>query len=183
MHLLASAVRQCLAIINRLAESICCLILVVMVMIIVVQVLFRYVLSSPISWSEEVALLLLVWFALLSVAVAVYRHSHMAISLVYDHLSNAGQYWLNLTAQLLIAAFALNISINAGLLVELTDIQILPASAIPKAWLYLAPVVGGGLMAINAFGNLFLDRFVNENTDPSSGGPKMEKGKEWTSKP
>ena len=181
MQQLADSVRQHLQAINRFAEWICCLMLVVMVLIIVIQVMFRYLMSSPISWSEEVALLLLVWFGFLSVAINVYKHSHMAINTIHDRLSDSGQYWLNLAVQLLIAIFALNISINASLLVEMADLQVLPASGIRKAFLYLAPVVGGGLMAVNALGNLFLDRFTNENTDPPQGesgiGPEIEKKK------
>ncbi len=152
--------------VNRYTELACCLMLAAMVLIIIVSVFFRYLLSSPISWSEEVALLLLVWFGMLSVATAVYRHSHMAITIIYDRLPDFGQYWLNQMMQLLIAVFALNVSINASLLVELVDLQVLSASGLPKAYLYLAPLVGGGLMALNALGNIFLDRFTNDSTYP-----------------
>ncbi len=164
MEALGKALLRFLDTVNRYTELVCCLMLVAMVLIIVVSVFFRYVLSSPISWSEEVALLLLVWFGMLSVATAVYRHSHMAITIIYARLSDTGQYWLNQVVQILIAVFALNVSINAGLLVEMVDVQVLSASGLPKGWLYLAPLIGGALMALNAAGNVFLDRFVNDST-------------------
>ncbi len=149
--------------INHYIESLCNLLLVTMVLIIVVQVGFRYLLASPISWSEEVAILMLVWFGMLSVATAVYRHSHMAISIIWDHLPKKGQYWLDVVVQLLILIFALNITLNSSLLITMVDDQILPASGILRSYLYLAPMVAGGLMTINSIGNLLLDRFVDES--------------------
>ncbi len=165
MNKIARYLRTFLETINHLVESLCSLLLVTMVVIIVVSVGFRYLLSAPISWSEEVAILILVWFGWLSVATAVYRHSHMAIDAIYDHLSSGGQYWLNITIQLLITVFAVNIMLNASLLVDMVGDQTLPASGIFRSCLYLASIVAATLMTINSIGNLLLDRFVDDSND------------------
>jgi len=165
MNDIASYLRTFLETINHLVESLCSLLLATMVVIIVVNVGFRYLLNAPTSWSEEVAILILVWFGWLSVATAVYRHSHMAIDVIYDHLSLCGQYWLNIIIQFLIAVFAVNIMLNASLLVTMVDEQTLPASGILRSCLYLAPMVAAALMTINSIGNLLLDRFVDESSD------------------
>ncbi len=153
--------------INRAAEWVCYLLLATLVGIIVLQVFLRYVLKSPVSWSEEVALLLLVWFAMLAVAIAVYRHTHMAISVVWDRLSPPGQHVLNIIVEFLVLAFALNVSINAGMLIDIVGDQALSASGFPKSWLYLPLQVGGILMALNSIGNLLLDHFPGKDAGTS----------------
>jgi len=155
---------------NRVAEWICYLLLTTLVGIIVLQVFLRYVLRSPVSWSEEVALLLLVWFSMLAVAVAIYRHTHIAISIIWDRLSPAGQHTLNIIVELLVLVFALNVSINAGTLIDIVGDQALSASGFPKSWLYLPLQVGGALMALNAIGNLLLDHFPSPDSHSSGFG-------------
>lgn len=168
MESLSGSLHLSLRIVNRVAEWVCCTVLTLMVLLIVTQVFLRYVVSSPLSWSEEVTLLLLVWFAMLAVAVGVYRHTHMAVGVIWDRLPPPGQYWTNLIAQALVAAFAINIAVNAGLLVAKTGGQILPASGVSRWWLYLAPCIGGALAAINAMGNILLDRFSDETAATAS---------------
>ncbi len=154
--------------INKLTEWFCYLLLTVLLGIVFIQVFLRYVFRSPVSWSEEVALLLLVWFGMLSVAVAIYRHTHMAISVIWDRLRPSLQLLTNIAVEFLILFFALNISINAGLLIDIVGDQTLSASGIPRSWLYYPLQAGGGLMAINAIGNLLLDHFPGKDAEPSS---------------
>ena len=143
--------------VNLATEWICYLLLSILVMIVVVQVFLRYVLHSPLSWIEEVALLLLVWFGMLAVAIAVYRHTHIVITVLWDRFSPFARHIVNIGVELLIILFALNIALNAETLIQVVHGQHLPASQIPKAWLYYPLQFGGALMAFNAFGNIVLD--------------------------
>ncbi len=149
--------------INLLAEWICHILLTTLVCIIVVQVFLRYVMRSPLSWTEEVALLLLVWFGMLAVAIAVYRHTHMAITVIWSRLSTPVRHVVNISVEVLIILFALNISINAEILVNVVNGQYLPASEFPKAWLYHPLQFGGVLMAFNAFGNVLLNHYPGKD--------------------
>ena len=150
---------------NKLTEAFCNLLLVVMILIVVLQVLCRYFLNAPISWSEEVALLMLIWFGMLSVSTAVYRNSHMSISFFWDRLSIGGKYFLDVAVQLLILVFSLNIMFNANILMNLVESQVLPASGILREYLYLAPLVAGTLMGINAIHNILFAQNINEDGD------------------
>jgi len=165
MNKFANYLRSFLETINHFVESLCSLLLVAMVLIIVVSVGFRYLLNAPISWSEEVAIVILVWFGWLSVATAVYRHTHMAIDVIYEHLSSCGQYWLNIVIQLLITVFAVNILLNSDLLITMVDDQTLPASGLLRSLLYFAAMAASALMAINSIGNLLLDRFNDDSSE------------------
>jgi len=71
---------------NRLAALICHLLLVAITAVTVAQVFLRFALNSPTSWSEEIALLFLIWFGLLAVAVGIRRHEHVAITFLRDLL-------------------------------------------------------------------------------------------------
>lgn len=152
---------------NLFFEWVCYLLLTILVGITVLQVFLRYVLKSPVSWSEEVALLLLVWFGMLAVAIAVYRHTHMSISIVWDRLTPDKQHLLNVAVEFLVLLFAVNITINAEMLINIVGDQSLSASGFPKAWLYYPLQIGGGLMSLNAIGNLLLDHFPGKNASSS----------------
>ena len=140
-------------------------ILVLLVGITVVQVFMRYIMKAPFSWAEEISLLILVWFGLLSVASAVFYNSHMKISLVWNILPPRGQHLLNVIVELLMLAFALNVTFNAGLLVDLVDAQVLSASGIAKVWLYYPLYAGGALMTLNCLTNIFYDRYPDKESD------------------
>jgi TRAP-type C4-dicarboxylate transport system permease small subunit len=154
--------------INRISEWICCVLLVVLVGITVFQVFLRYVLKSPVSWSEEVALLLLVWFGMLAVAIGVFRHTHMAITALWDYFPPPLKYIVNILIELFIIIFALNIGLNAEILIDIVGDQTLSASELPKAWLYFPLQFGGGLMVLNSVGNILLDHFPDDNITPSN---------------
>jgi TRAP-type C4-dicarboxylate transport system permease small subunit len=53
--------------------------LLVIVLITLWQVFSRYLLNSPLAWSDEVAQLLLVWAAFLGSAVGIKRNAHLRI--------------------------------------------------------------------------------------------------------
>ncbi len=161
-------VRHFLDGINRIVEWVCCALLVILVGITALQVFLRYILKSPLSWSEEVTLLLLVWFGMLAVAIAVFRHTHMAITVLWDYFPPSMKYIVNILVELLIIVFALNITLNADILIDIVRGQSLSASGLPKALLYYPLPVGGGLMILNAAGNILLDHFPDKNITPSN---------------
>lgn len=147
MSLIITKLNQIVAwVANRLLELI--------VVITVMQVVLRYVFNKPTSWSEEVAMLFLVWYGMLSIAVGVKMHSHVAITYLRDKAPIAIGKALDYFAYLCIAAFSLILLLNAQTLVNIAGAQILPASGLPKQLLYYSAVVGAILTLINALTNI-----------------------------
>ncbi|WP_368182591.1 TRAP transporter small permease [Anaerotruncus rubiinfantis] len=57
--------------------------LLVIVLIVSAQVIARKFIGQSIRWSEEVALLLMVWMAFISMAIGVEKKLHIAISMFF----------------------------------------------------------------------------------------------------
>ena len=141
---------------NTVVAWVCHGLLIVITTVTVMQVFLRFVVNRPTSWSEEIALLCLIWFGFLALAVGIRRHQHLAVTTLRDRLSPRGAHALDVAAQALVAVFMGTVFWNARALVELTGAQILPASQLSKAWLYLPAAVGSGLGCLNAAANLAL---------------------------
>jgi TRAP-type C4-dicarboxylate transport system permease small subunit len=68
------------------------------------QVVFRYVLGSPLSWSEEVSRYMFVWLCYLGAYVAILRNAHIGVDYVTSKFSPAAVRALNVVLTLIILA-------------------------------------------------------------------------------
>lgn len=68
--------------VDRALEWLCIGLLTMSAAVAVLQVFCRYVLNASLSWPEEVALWSFIWTVFLGMALAVGRHTHIAIDLV-----------------------------------------------------------------------------------------------------
>ncbi|UIJ73398.1 TRAP transporter small permease [Aurantimonas sp. HBX-1] len=142
--------------VNIGASWICHALLVVITGVICMQVFLRFALNRPTSWSEEVALLCLIWFGLLAIAIGIRRHEHVAISFLRDMLPSRLAVGLDYMAQGAMAVFMLAVVYYGQDLLALAGHQVLPASGLPKQWLYLPTIAGGLLGCLNAIANIVL---------------------------
>lgn len=143
---------------NRVMAGICHVILVVIVCVIVGQVFLRYFMRSPTSWSEELALLLLIWYGMIAVGIAVGTHGHIAIMTIRNLFPPMARHGIDLLAQALIFVFALAVLWRSFDLIALSGRQMMPALRISRGWMYYPAALGAGLMALNALANIVLGR-------------------------
>jgi TRAP-type C4-dicarboxylate transport system permease small subunit len=66
------------------------------------QVVFRYVLGSSLSWSEEVSRYMFVWLSYLGAYVAILRNAHIGVDYVTSRLSPQAVRALNVAVALTI---------------------------------------------------------------------------------
>lgn len=78
-----------------------------MLVTVCLQVFSRYVLQSPLPWTEEVGRYLFVWASFLGSAVLVGRNEHFSIDLIVRLLPPRGRRALRIGATLLVTGFAL----------------------------------------------------------------------------
>lgn len=122
------------------------LLMAALVAVVSWQVMSRYVLTSPSSWTEESARFLLIWIGTLGAAYASYTGSHIGIDLLAEHATAAQRRRLEIAINLLCAAFGALVMIYGGsrlVLLTLQLEQISPSLGIPIAWVYsIIPVSG-----------------------------------------
>lgn len=72
--------RRLNSVIVKLEEKFISLLLGVIVLIMTLQVLMRYVFQNPLTWTQELSILLLVYLSFFSADVVLYRKGHIGIT-------------------------------------------------------------------------------------------------------
>jgi len=163
-----AAVKALFAAIEKGLEILSMGMLMAMVVIICYQVVMRFVFNDSPSWTEEVAILLMIWFGILSIPIGVKLNLHIGIEYVFNQFSLPGQYLISRLIYLLIAGFGL-VMIFYGLeLVDFMTMSTLPATKLPSAVEYAAIPVSGVLLIFNALELLWVPygTFLTQQQQP-----------------
>ncbi|MTI18959.1 TRAP transporter small permease [Rhodobacteraceae bacterium RKSG542] len=148
------ALQRTLKLIDTIMEWTCHALLTGILAVTVMQVFLRFIVNNPTSWSEEVALLMLIWFGLIGCGIMVGRNGHIAITYFRDILPRGNGIYLDLFADVAVLVFSLFLVSVSGDLIKLVGYQIMPASGLSRAWLYWPVAAGGCLMVLNGTVNL-----------------------------
>lgn len=138
-----------------------------MVIIICYQVVMRYVFNRSPSWSEEVSLILLVWFGILSIPIGVKLHLHIGIEYIFRQFPMRMQWIVSRLVYLLITAFGVVMIIAGIQLVDFMRMSTLPATKLPSAVPYSVIPLSGLMLAYNALELFFTSyqRFVRDSEE------------------
>lgn len=124
--------------------------------LIIVQVFARYVLNQPLTWSEELARLLLVWCTYIAAGFVASRNTHIAVDVIAAILPRRLADALEVFAMLVVIAVSAFMIYGGITLVQLTSILPLPATGLPKAVLYAAVLVGNLIILLHMVLNTYL---------------------------
>ncbi len=113
------------------------------------QVVFRFVLEAPLSWSEEFARYCFVWVGMLGAAGGLRRRLHPALDLVEVRLPAAVRPWWRAAILLAALAFAALVAHYGLALARFNMRQRSPAMGLPMGLPYAAIPAGGLLMAVH----------------------------------
>lgn len=119
------------------------------------QVIFRYVLSQPLPWSEELARYLMIWVACLAASEAYVRGTHVGVNLFARAAGPGVRKAMVLAIHLTIVALMGVIAYQGFLLSFLLRDQVSPAIEVPMTWPYLAVPAGAVLIFIQALALFF----------------------------
>lgn len=115
-----------------------------------VQVIFRYVLGSPLTWSEAICCFMYVWMVFVGSAVVMLGEGHLTLTFFLDRMPHKIQRSMRVAANLLVLFILVLIFLKEGIyLTKLTSTQISATVRITLNWVYVAIPVGGLLMAVN----------------------------------
>src|SRR5208282_2198290 len=135
-------------------EPVTALLVALEVMILFAGVVSRYVLHSPLTWSDELASILFLWLAMLGAVIALRRSEHMRLTAVAGRLPQQARRVLETIAALVVIVFVLLIILPAWRYGEEEWAIITPALSIHNSWRASALVVGAVLMAVIALAQL-----------------------------
>ena len=138
------------AILGPLVEIPAALLVVAEIAVLLTGVVSRYLLHSPIVWSDELASILFLWLAMLGSVVAFRRGGHMRMTALVGMAAPRTQAFLEVVAVAAPLAFLLLV---VGPAVEFAEDEMFittPALDLPNAWRAAALPVGSALMAVVA---------------------------------
>lgn len=135
--------------IDKILEYVLIALMVILVADVLWQVLSRYILSSPSSFTDELAGFLLIWVGILGSAYVTGKKEHLAIDLLIQKSSPERQKKLMLVVNACIAIFALFVMIIGGSWLMITRFQLNVSSAalhLPLGYVYSILPISGLLM-------------------------------------
>ena len=137
----------------RALEGALGLAMAVLVLAVVWQVVSRFVINRPSSWTEELARALMIGVSFLGAAVAYARGGHLGVDYFVNRLSAPSRRVVTAAAHLAVAFFALVVMVYGGALLVgrvLALGQLTPALGLHVGHLYLPVPIGGGFIALFA---------------------------------
>ncbi|WP_417451559.1 TRAP transporter small permease [Kordiimonas sp.] len=151
----------------------------IMVLVVLWQILSRYFLGSPSSWTEELARYLLIWVGLFGAALLYRERGHLGLDIFQEKASPAGRHRMIIACDALAALFALFVLIGGGAsLVQLTwELrQTSAAMALPMAFVYAALPLSGLFILMFSLEDIFINARsnpVNAKQDNSGDHPTI----------
>ncbi|WP_332446129.1 TRAP transporter small permease [Sphaerochaeta sp.] len=119
----------------------------VMTIAIFLQVVFRYVLKSPLSWSEELARYLFVWVSFIGGVIAARNGQHIGVELLVKKIPEKIQKGFTCFANFLTSFFFLIIFVFFCKMWPMLSMQKTSALLLPMSYPYLGLGIGCFLMA------------------------------------
>ena len=151
---------------RRVMSPLIFLVSAAMLVVVLAQVLFRYVLSQPLPWSEELARYLMIWVACLAASEAYAKGSHVGVDLVISKLQPGLRKAAVLMIHILVVLLMATVAYYGFTLSYAIRVQTSPAMELPMTWPYLAVPVGATLIIIQAVG-LFVQQVKLSPANPA----------------
>lgn len=130
--------------------------LLVMIAVLFAQIVCRYFFEAPLVWSEELAMILMLWVTYLGAALLLESREHISIDYLVELMPIGLQHIVGILAAMLMLIFNLALTYGAYLVVQATSASILPGLKISGAWHYGGTLVGGTLLILVSLDQLFL---------------------------
>jgi len=140
--------------------------LLLMTAIISWQVFARYVLSAPPAWTEQLALLLMLWFILFAAASGVREGFHIRLSLIVELSKPLTAKVLRLFAHSIVLLVAVMMAKEGIALAHATSTHMIPTLGISRAFAYY-PFVLSGIATVFFAGEHIVCELTNKKVAPA----------------
>jgi len=140
---------------DKMLELLAGISFIAMVLLTCWQVLTRYVLGNPSSWSEELVSYLFAWMSLFGASIVVGERGHMNIPLLMERVNPALQKVLSIFAEIIACIFSIVILVYGGMqITSLAMGQMTSSLGIPIGIFYIALPVSGVINVIYTILNI-----------------------------
>lgn len=143
--------------------------------LVCLQVVFRYLLNSPLTGSEEGARALLVFVTMLGAAVALGSRAHMAIDYFRDLCPPSVQRFAVLISLVCILAIAALLLVKGMEFADRAMVQTTPALRIPKGYIVWAFPISGALMIFYALAVPLRAFLTRQSLQPLARDPEEQR--------
>lgn len=159
--------KQLRKILNNILNVLAAVSFLAMVALTCWQVITRYILQNPSSWSEELVSYLFAWMALLGASIVVGERGHMNIPILVDRMGPAARKVLNIFAEVVACIFAAVILVYGG--IQITTLamgQMTSSLGVPIGIFYIVLPLCGVLNIIYTILNIIGIVKGEISTDP-----------------
>jgi TRAP-type transport system small permease protein len=130
------------------------MILAAMVIDVTIQIVFRYIVQDPPTWTEELARYLFAWEIFLATALAFGRGSHIVVDIVTMAVPKAVRRPMQILSSLLVLAFLLLLVRYGIAMVEMTSNTQSVALALNMGFVYASLPTGAAISALYVLARL-----------------------------
>jgi len=133
-------------VLDRSLEVLVMVVVAVLVVDVLWQVFTRFILKNPSTWTEELAIFMLIWVSLLGAAVALNRGAHLGIDYFVGKLSPQKRLYTEIFVFLCVSAFSLTVMVIGGIDLVSSTLkleQVSPALGVRVGYVYLAVPISG----------------------------------------
>lgn len=71
---------------NKLMDGIAVLCMVMILVLVIAQVVMRYVFNTPLTWSEELAVFVMIWLTFIGSLICMRDNEHIEVTILVDHM-------------------------------------------------------------------------------------------------
>ena len=137
-------------IIDKSLEWLLVFLMSILVLDVLWQVISRYIMSSPSSYTDELAGFLLIWVGLFGAAYVAGKREHLAIDLLLQRSSKNRKFKLEIIISVIVILFAIVVMVIGGSWLVYTRFYLSVKSAalgLPLGVVYLVLPISGLLIA------------------------------------
>jgi TRAP-type C4-dicarboxylate transport system permease small subunit len=138
-------------VLDRSLELLVIVVVAVLVVDVLWQVFTRFILKNPSTWTEELAVFMLIWVSLLGAAVALNRGAHLGVDYFVGKLSPKKRLYTEIFVFLCISIFSLTVMVLGGIDLVTSTLKLeqqSPALGIKVGYVYLAVPMSGFFLVL-----------------------------------
>lgn len=134
----------------KIFDGITMAVFVAMVLVVVLQIIFRFILRISVPWTEELSRLLFIYIGFFGTAIAVREKELIVIDLLLRRVPTKVQKVLNVCIYILSFAFFTVLLVGGiGVFRKVKDTYFATMSFVSNGWIYIALIVGMGMTLLD----------------------------------